>query len=57
VTAQTRRERPGARPRRKPHRKYGYSDFNTKGDVAWVVLAIITFVAVYVVAAVAGPVV
>ena len=56
MTAQTKEKRPGCRPRRKPHRVYGYSDFNTKGDIAWIVLAIATFAAMYVMAAVAGPV-
>ena len=57
MTTYTKEKRPGCRPRRKPHRVGGYSDFSTKGDVAWLVLAIVTVAAVYIVAAVAGPVV
>ena len=46
MTAQTKERRPGGRPRRKPHRKYGYSDDTRKAEGAVVFLTLWPIIAV-----------
>lgn len=44
MTAQTKERRPGGRPRRRPHRKYGYSDDSRKIEGAVVAMCFVPIV-------------
>lgn len=50
MTAWTKEKRPGGRPRRRPHRKYGYSNDNRKIEGAIVFLTLWPIIAVVLVA-------
>lgn len=50
VTAWTKEKRPGGRPRRRPHRKYGYSDDTRKIEGAVVFLTLWPIIAVVLIA-------
>lgn len=50
MTSYAKEKRPGGRPRRKPHRKYGYSDDSRKTEGAVVFLALWPIIAVVLIA-------
>lgn len=50
MTSYAKEKRPGGRPRRRPHRKYGYSDDTRKAEGAVVFLTLWPIIAVVLIA-------
>lgn len=47
MTAQTKKTRPGGYPRRRPRRRYDYSDDTTNSDRMWMLVSAIMLAAMF----------